>query len=115
MVDGTDGSCDPEPMLPPRLIAGLGEIARDHDALICDIWGVVHDGHAPFPQAAEALRCFRREHGPVILLSNAARLPGSVEAQFRRIGVATDFYDALVTSGGAARDDLVVRAGQNPR
>ena len=100
-------------MSPPRLIAGLGEIARDHDALICDIWGVVHNGQAPFPEAAEALRRFRQSHGKVILLSNAPRPPGSVEAQFRRLGVATDFYDAIVTSGGAAREDLAARAKQN--
>lgn len=101
-------------MSPPRLIAGLGEIARDHDALICDIWGVVHDGHAPFVEAAEALRRFRHAHGKVILLSNAPRPPGSVEDQFRRIGVATDFYDAIVTSGGAAREDLAARAKREP-
>lgn len=101
-------------MSSPRLIDGLSEIARDHDALICDIWGVVHDGHAPFPEAAEALRHFRREHGRVILLSNAPRPPRSVEDQFRRIGVATDFYDAIVTSGGAVREYLVARAGLAP-
>jgi HAD superfamily hydrolase (TIGR01459 family) len=99
-------------MLPPRLLTGLSEIARDHDALICDIWGVVHNGHAPFAEAIEALRHFRREHGPVVLLSNAPRPPRSVEDQFRRIGVATDCYDAIVTSGGAARDDLAARSGQ---
>ena len=99
-------------MSPPRLITGLSEIARDHDALICDIWGVVHNGHAPFPEAAEALRQFRSTQGPVVLLSNAPRPPGSVEDQFRRIGVATDFYDAIVTSGGAVRDDLAARTGQ---
>ena len=98
-------------MSPPRLITGLSEIARDHDALICVFWGVVHNGHAPIPEAAEALRQFRRQHGPVVLLSNAPRLPGSVEDQFRRIGVATDCYDAIVTSGGAARDDLAAWTG----
>ena len=98
----------------PLLIDGLREIARNHDALICDIWGVVHDGHAPFPEAAEALRRFRREHGKVILLSNAPRPPGSVEDQFRRIGVATDFYDAIVTSGGAVREYLMARAKLAP-
>ncbi len=96
-----------------RLISGLSEIASDHDALICDIWGVVHNGNAPFLAAADALRRFRGAHGPVVLLSNAPRLPGSVEEQFRRIGVATDFYDAIVTSGGAARDDLAVRGIRN--
>ena len=100
-------------MRPARLIFGLSEIARDHDALICDIWGVVHNGHAPFPEAAKALRHFRREHGPVVLLSNAPRVPRSVEEQFRHIGVATDCYDAIVTSGGAARDDLAARRMPN--
>ena len=96
-------------LIEPRLISGLSEIAPDHDALICDIWGVVHDGRAPFPDAAEALRRFRRERGRVVLLSNAPRTPGSVEEQFRRIGVADDFYDAIVTSGGATREDLIRR------
>ena len=96
-------------MSSPRLIAGLSEIARDHDALICDIWGVVHNGLAPFAEAVEALKHFRRERGPVVLLSNAPRPPWSVEAQFRQIGVATDCYDAIITSGGAARDDIKAR------
>jgi HAD superfamily hydrolase (TIGR01459 family) len=96
-------------MRPARLISGLSEIAYDHDALVCDIWGVVHNGQAPFPDAAEALRHFRRERGPVVLLSNAPRAPRAVEEQLRRIGVATDCYDAIVTSGGAARDDLAAR------
>jgi HAD superfamily hydrolase (TIGR01459 family) len=96
-------------MSEPRLITGLSEIASDHDALICDIWGVIHNGQTPFPEAAEALRRFRRDHGRVVLLSNAPRMPGSVAEQFRRIGVADDFYDAIVTSGGATREDLVRR------
>jgi len=102
-------------MSEPRLISGLSEIASDHDALICDIWGVVHNGQAPFPDAAQALRRFRRERGPVVLLSNAPRPAWSVEDQFRRIGVATDCYDAIVTSGGAAREDLKARLAREGR
>lgn len=96
-------------MSKPRLIDGLSEIASSYDALICDIWGVVHNGKAPFPEAAEALRRFRRDRGPVVLLSNAPRLAPSVVEQFQRIGVATDCYDAIVTSGGAAREELIRR------
>ena len=99
---------EPRP-IDPRLILGLSEIASAHDALICDIWGVVHNGQAPFPEAVEALRRFRKERGRVVLLSNAPRMPDSVEEQFRRIGVATDFYDAIVTSGAATREDLIRR------
>src|ERR1035438_7335310 len=101
--------------MPPRLVSGLSELANDHDALICDIWGVVHNGQAPFPAAAEALRRFRKERGRVVLLSNAPRSARSVEDQFRRIGVDLDCYDAIVTSGGATREDLAARAAHAGR
>ncbi|MGH6827980.1 MAG: TIGR01459 family HAD-type hydrolase, partial [Rhizomicrobium sp.] len=93
----------------PRLIDGLSQIAAQYDVLLCDVWGVIHDGRAPFEEAAEALRQFRRRHGKVALVSNAPRLAPLLEEQFRKIGVATDFYDAIVTSGGATRQDLIRR------
>jgi HAD superfamily hydrolase (TIGR01459 family) len=96
------------PSQPPR-IRGLAEIAARYDAAICDVWGVLHNGRDPFPEAAEALRRFRAARGPVVLLSNAPRLADGVETQFDRIGVPRDFYDAIVTSGEAARADLVAR------
>ena len=89
------------------LITGLSQIAGRYDALICDIWGVVHDGRVPHPAAAEALRQFRRHHGKVVLLSNAPRTPASVLEQLRGIGVDLDCFDAIVTSGGAVREKLL--------
>jgi ribonucleotide monophosphatase NagD (HAD superfamily) len=65
----------------PRLISGLSEIASGHDALICDVWGVVHDGTRHHPAAAEALYRFKEKHGPVVLLTNAPRVPAEVAAQ----------------------------------
>ncbi len=96
----------------PRLISGLSEIAADHDALICDVWGVIHDGHKAHPAAADALQRFRQSHGPVVLLTNAPRLPSEVAAQCAEYGVPPGCYDAIVSSGGAARDELVRRIGQ---
>jgi HAD superfamily hydrolase (TIGR01459 family) len=96
-------------MSPPRLVSGLREIAPGHDALICDVWGVIHDGHRGHPAAAEALQQFRRHHGPVILLTNAPRVPAEVAEQCAAFGVPPDCYDAIVSSGGAARSDLETR------
>jgi HAD superfamily hydrolase (TIGR01459 family) len=96
--------------MPPRLVSGLSELAADYDALICDIWGVVHNGHAGFPAAAEALARFRQERGPVVLLTNAPRTAQSVAAQFDALGVPHDCYDTIITSGGAARADIAARA-----
>ena len=94
----------------PRLINGLSEIAPGHDALICDVWGVVHDGHRYYPAAADALYRFKQKHGPVVLLTNAPRVPAEVAAQCASYGLPPDCYDAIVSSGGAAREELERRS-----
>lgn len=73
------------------------------------MWGVLHNGREPYLKAAEALRRFRSERGPVVLLSNAPRLVPTLLKQFEAIGVPTDCFDAIVTSGMAARGDLIAR------
>ncbi len=93
-----------------RLLNGLSDIAGQYDALICDVWGVVHDGHHAHAPACDALRRFRQEHGPVVLLTNAPRVPAAVREQFAGIGVPEDCYDSIVSSGGAARAELARRA-----
>ena len=97
-------------MSSPRLISGLSEIAAGHDALICDVWGVIHDGQQHHPAAAEALFRFRERHGPVVLLTNAPRVPAEVAAQCASYGLPDGCYDAIVSSGGAAREELVRRS-----
>jgi len=94
----------------PRLISGLSEIAHHHDALICDVWGVVHDGKTHHPAAADALYRFKEKHGPVVLLTNAPRVPAEVAVQCASYGLPPDCYDAIVSSGGAARQELERRS-----
>ena len=80
-------------------VAGLGDIAFEYDAVIADIWGIVHNGVEPFETACEALRRYRMEHGPVVLVSNAPRPWSSVVEQLDNLGVSSEVYDAIVTSG----------------
>ncbi len=77
--------------------------------MICNVWGVVHNGVDAFQPAIDAIRRFRAQRGPAVLLSNAPRLADGVEAQFERLGIPLDFYDGIVTSGSVARDDLIRR------
>jgi HAD superfamily hydrolase (TIGR01459 family) len=99
---------------PPIILSGLRQIAGDYDALVCDVWGVVHDGERPHRPAVEALRRFRAERGKVVLLSNAPRPSAAIEQQLAKIGVPADCYDAVVTSGAAAREDIAHRAASGP-
>ena len=91
-------------------ISGLGDIAEDYDALLCDIWGVIHNGRVPFHEACTALERFRAERGPVILISNSPRPSRAIPEQFAKIGVPGELFDAIVTSGDATIDELSRRA-----
>ena len=82
-----------------RIISSLAEISQPYDAILCDVWGVLHDGKAAFPAACEALARFRRTGGAVALLTNAPRPNAPIQTQLDRLGVARDGYDSIVTSG----------------
>jgi len=92
-----------------EILTGLHEIAAGHDALICDVWGVIHNGTRVHEPAVDALARFRESFGPVVLLSNAPRPVSALKEQFAALGVPENCYDAIVTSGVAARIDLAHR------
>jgi HAD superfamily hydrolase (TIGR01459 family) len=83
------------------LHSGLSRIIGPFEAVLCDLWGCVHDGLKPFPEAVDALRRLRAGGRKAILLSNAPRPFDSVERQLDRMGVPADCWDAIVTSGDA--------------
>ena len=97
-------------MSPPALPLGLAEIAPAYDALLCDVWGVIHNGVAAFPQACAALARYRSERGPVVLISNAPRPSAALHDQLRSVGVPREAWSAFVTSGDATRQLLAERA-----
>ncbi|MFL5297863.1 MAG: TIGR01459 family HAD-type hydrolase [Phenylobacterium sp.] len=97
-------------MTAPQPIAGLSELAPAYDALLCDVWGVIHNGRESFPAACAALARFRAERGPVILISNAPRPCGPVIEQLDGLGVPREAWSFVVTSGDATRRLLAERA-----
>jgi HAD superfamily hydrolase (TIGR01459 family) len=94
-----------------RRAAGLQDLTDSYDALLCDVWGVIHNGVAAFPDAVEALRRFRAKVGPVVLLTNAPRPHGPIRDQLRQLRVPDDAYDAIVTSGDVTRAVIAERPG----
>jgi HAD superfamily hydrolase (TIGR01459 family) len=94
----------------PRIIAGLREVADAYDAILCDVWGVIHNGREHFPEACAALVEFGRTRGPVVLLSNAPRPAEAVKSQLRGLKVPDAAWADFVTSGDATRAELAARA-----
>ncbi len=95
----------------PAFLRGLSAIADRYDLLLCDIWGVLHNGVAAFPAACEALTRFRGDGRHVVLLSNAPRPAHAVVGALDRLGVPRDAYDGIVTSGDVTREIIAQRAG----
>jgi|TARA_R110002012_G_scaffold257535_1_gene437795 HAD superfamily hydrolase (TIGR01459 family) len=84
---------------PSARIAPLSELIDRYDGLLCDIWGVLHNGDAAFSDAVDVL-CRARAFGRfVILITNAPRLSKDIYPQLARFGVPRDAFDTVITSG----------------
>lgn len=102
----------------PPLIDHFEMLAPHYDVVLCDVWGVVHDGVRAFAPACDALARFRRGGGTVILLTNAPRQNDVVIGFLDKLKVPRGAYDAVVSSGDVARaviearrDDTVFHIG----
>lgn len=91
----------------------LRALAPRYDAIISDVWGVLHNGITATAGAPEALATARRAGLAVVLLTNAPRPPASIVEQLDGLGVTRDAYDAIVSSGGVTRD-LILEEGAAP-
>lgn len=92
------------------IIDGLAEMADGYDLFILDLWGVVHNGVAPYPGATDCLLRLRARGARVVLLSNAPRPSASVALHLAELGVRQDSYDWLLTSGEATADAIAATA-----
>jgi HAD superfamily hydrolase (TIGR01459 family) len=88
-------------------------LASDYDVVLSDVWGVVHNGVAAFPEACDALTRFREGGGTVVLITNAPRPNGVVATQVAHFGAPRSIYDAIVSSGDVTRDEIGKRPGQS--
>lgn len=89
-----------------QIIDRLADITDQYDAVLCDVWGVIHNGRTAFEAGCDALAAFRATGKPVILISNAPRPSSIIPDQLARIGVRRDAWDHIVTSGDATRAEI---------
>lgn len=92
------------------IINSVFDVADRYDAVLCDVWGVLHNGRQAYPAACAALQRLRSVGTHVILITNVPKPRGPIPAQLDRAGVPRDAWDAIVTSGDATRAELSARA-----
>ena len=95
-----------------RFAERLSDLVDGVEIILSDIWGVVHNGLESFPEACQALHTYRQRGGTVILITNAPRPADSVQRQLRKLGVADETYDAIVSSGDLTRNFVADHPGK---
>src|ERR1700675_926073 len=85
-----------------RLIDGMRALMPDYDGFILDLWGVVHDGIAPFPGVLDCMERLIGAGKRLVLLSNAPRRSEDVVRRIARIGVPEKLYHGVMSSGEGA-------------
>ena len=96
----------------PPIIPHFSALADDYDVLLCDVWGVVHNGVRAFAEPCDALMRGRARGLAVVLITNAPRPSEVVARQLEKLQVPRESYDAIVSSGDVTRKVVESRPGQ---
>ncbi|MBS0243597.1 MAG: TIGR01459 family HAD-type hydrolase, partial [Proteobacteria bacterium] len=99
-------------MPPIPLLTSVEELANSSEAWISDIWGVLHNGIAAFPEAGRACVRFRERGGTIVLVTNAPRPAAKVARLLERMGLPREGWDAIITSGDVSCGVLREQAGR---
>lgn len=91
----------------------MQRLSGTYPVWFCDIWGVLHDGVAPFPVTVDTLKRHRAQGGTVILVTNSPRSNAGVEKQLLEIGVDPASHDRIVTSGDVTQVLMKLHGGGN--
>lgn len=90
---------------------GLSALSDRYDVVLCDVWGVIHNGVRSFPEACDALTRWAETKGPVVLISNAPRPSFDVVPQLDGLNVPRSAWNGFVSSGDATRALLEPQRG----
>ncbi len=96
----------------PELLPGFAPLKDRYDAVILDLWGVIHNGQSIFPGVLQCLDRMADADFGIVFLSNAPRRSDIVMSQLDRFGIGEERYHAIVTSGDLTRDALERAAGE---
>jgi HAD superfamily hydrolase (TIGR01459 family) len=82
-----------------------------YSTILCDIWGVVHNGVRLNSGVAERLLRWAGEGRTTILITNAPRTAETVRGQLDALGLPRGAYRGI-TTGGQAGIDALLRLGK---
>ncbi|MEM5583393.1 TIGR01459 family HAD-type hydrolase [Roseibium sp. AS2] len=105
-------------------LTSILDVLPDYDVFLIDQWGVLHEGHAVYPGAHEALREIKQAGKTTLILTNSSKSNlVNADRLERQFGIGSDCYDHIVSSAHYLIEALVRNpasvwpgfAGSSPR
>jgi HAD superfamily hydrolase (TIGR01459 family) len=83
------------------LAAGIGGFVKSYDAVIVDLWGVIHDGVSLYPGVSDCLQQLADTGIPFAMLTNAPRRADAIARGMDRMGLPPELWPIIMSSGEA--------------
>lgn len=83
------------------LADGISAFIDNYDAVVIDLWGVIHDGVTLYPGVADCLKRLADKRKPYAMLSNAPRRATAIARGMEQMGLPTALYPHIMSSGEA--------------
>lgn len=89
--------------MPPKVTFadGIAGFVSEYDALIIDLWGVIHDGVSLYPGVADCLQQLADRRIPYAMLTNAPRRSHAIAAGMEEMGLSAPLFPHIMSSGEA--------------
>lgn len=91
-----------------KILKSLDDLDGLYDAILCDAWGVIHNGIAAYEAATNVLSRTHERGVPVLILTNAPRTYDQLSKHFQDMGIDPSIYDDIISSGEVGRDILLM-------
>jgi len=89
-----------------KIIEGLNQVQSKYDTFLIDLWGVIHNGIKPYPEAIKVLENLNKLNKRFVLISNAPRPSKNVKDFLLKLKMKENLLQNIFTSGEAALKSL---------
>jgi HAD superfamily hydrolase (TIGR01459 family) len=89
-------------MKAPVHLPGIAGLIDTLKVLLLDQFGVLHDGHRPYPGVMDCLSAVRAAGKKIVILSNSGKRAEANERRMTELGFDPSVWDVFMSSGEAA-------------
>lgn len=85
----------------------LNYIINNFDFFIVDVWGILSDGFALYPDGINFLSYLKNKKKYIVLLSNTPMLSDELKSKLNDLSISDNYYDQAITAGDVTRDYIL--------